>query len=268
MQMTFEQYIQNPMGVANSVISNREMYRTLYTRKLDEILVREMGYLNRMESHLYKDDKRYIAYLKIPSEIIPEFYYDVVIEFTEPKKNEKSLTDKTLNRYLVRFYSNDPSFVFTFAHAFLKNDMFIKDLTDKMSKKAIKERADEKNPQNIVGYVKSLYFAYIIMNRKGLFNKAKYTETFNLKALKSKIMDADEKIRLRQEASSDLAKENKRIKNQNKRNREDHLEKEIPVRQYVIKKVGTIGSSKTTPKVKPIKSSKVANKVKLAKTIK
>lgn len=268
MKMTFEQYIQNPMGVANSVISNREMYRSLYTKKLDAVLVREIGYLNKMECHLYKDDKRYIAYLKIPSEVIPEFYYDVVVEFTEPKTAQKNITDRTLNNYLVRFYSNDPSFVFTFAHAFLKNDMFIKELSDKMSKKAIKERADEKNPHNIVGYVKSLYFAYIIMNRKGLFNKAKYNETFNLKVLKSKIMDADTKIRLRQELASEISKENKRNKSQTKRNREEHLEKEIPTKQNVIRKVGMIGSSKTTPKVKPIKSSKVAMNVKKAKTIK
>lgn len=267
MRMTFEQYIQNPMGVANSVISNREMYRTLYTKKLDEILVREIGFLNRMEYHLYKDDNRYFAYLKIPSEKIPNFFYDVVIEFTEPK-DKKVVIDGSLKNYLVRFYSNDPSFVFTFAHAFLKNDMFIKDLSDKMSKKAIKEKANEKNPHNIIGYVKSLYFTYIIMNRKALFNKVKYTETFNLKVLKSKIMDADNKIRLRQEASSDLAKENKKSKEQNKRNRVDHLVKEIPTKQNAIKKVGMIGSSKTTPKVKPIKNSRVAKNVKMAKTIK
>lgn len=267
MQMTFEQYIQNPMGVANSVISNREMYRVLYTKKLDQILVREIGFLNRMECHLYKDDKRYIAYLKIPSEVVPNFFYDVVIEFTEPKKT-KTFTDKTLNNYFVRFYSNDPSFVFTFAHAFYKNDMFIKDLSDKMSKKAIKEKAELKNPQNIVGYVKSLYFAYIIMNRKNLFNKTKYTETFSLKVLKSKIMDADEKIRLRQEAASELSKQNRKTDNQNKRNREDHLEKDIPIKQNAIKKIGIVGSSKTTPKVKPIKNSKTAKNVRLAKTIK
>lgn len=268
MKMTFDQYIQNPMGVANSVISNREMYRTLYTKKLDAILVREIGYLNRMETHLYKDGKKFYAYLKIPSEKISGFFYDVVVEFSEPDKPSKKLLDSTLNNYLVRFYSNDPSFVFTFAHAFLKNDMFIKELSDKMSKKAIKEKADEKNPHNIVGYVKSLYFAYIIMNRKGLFNKNKYNETFNLKALKVKIMNADDKIRLRQEAAKDLSIENKKEKVKRNDIKNNHLEKEIPTRQSAIKKIGVIGSSKTTPNVKPIKNSKISKKIKLSKTIK
>src|SRR5699024_5923137 len=120
---------------------NREMYRQLYTKKLDAIMVREAGHLNRMESHLYKDGKRYITYMKIPSETVPNFFYDVLIEFTEPDAKDpnvkKKIMGNNLDDYYVRFYSNDPSFVFTFTHAFVKNDMFFKDFSNKMSKRAI-----------------------------------------------------------------------------------------------------------------------------------
>lgn len=268
--MTFDQYIQNPMGIANSVISNREMYRNLYTKKLDNILVREAGNINRLETHLYQDKNRYICYIKIPSEVVPNFYYDVVVEFTEPKKQLKDAVGYGLNKYNVRFFSNDPSFVFTFTHAFIKNDMFIKELSPLMSKKAIKQKAVEKNPHDIVGYVKSLYFAYIIMNRKGLFNKLKYNETYNELALKQKIMPADNKIELRKEMASKLAKQRKRDIEQEKRRRIDHLEKELDDGKG-IKKMGTIGSTKTTPKMKPVKvtkNSKVSKMIKITKTIK
>lgn len=188
--MTFNQYIQNPMGIANAVISNREMYRKFYNEKFDKIILRETGRLNNMENHLYKDGDRYIAYLKIPSEVVPQFYYDVVIEFTEPKTKNKDLKKKIvgndLEDYFVRFYSNDPSFVFTFCHAFIKNDMFFKEFSNKMSTKAIKNRAVQKNPKDVVGYVKSLYFAYILMSRKGLFNKLKYVEKYDKRALDTK----------------------------------------------------------------------------------
>ena len=267
MNMTYDQYIQNPMGIANSVISNREMYRILYTQKLDKILVRETGNINRLETHLYKDEKgkRYLAYIKIPSEVVPNFYYDVVIEFTEPKKSDKTkAVGYDLNKYNVRFFSNDPSFVFTFAHAFIKNDLFIKELSPKMSNKAIKQNAVEKNPHNIVGYVKSLYFAYIIMNRKGLFNKLKYTKSYNQKALLTNIMHADKKIQLRQELATKLAKDRKREVEIEKRRRLDHLEKEIDDGRG-IKKLGVIGSSKTTPKIKPVKKMSVTMKSKLSK---
>ena len=89
MEMTFRQYIQNPMGIANAVISNREMYRQLYTGKLDKIMVREMGHI---DYKLYVGKKKYYIHFKIPSEIIEKFYYDVVIEFDEPK--DKKLMDK------------------------------------------------------------------------------------------------------------------------------------------------------------------------------
>ena len=82
MEMTFDQYIQNPMGKENAVISNRTMYRNLYQEKLDKILVREAG---NIEIKAYHVGKRYICYLKIPSEVVPKFYYDVLIEFRPPK---------------------------------------------------------------------------------------------------------------------------------------------------------------------------------------
>ena len=77
MEMTFDQYIQNPMGIANSVMSNREMYRSMYSMKLDAIMVREMG---KIDYKLYKDKNSYYAYIKVPSEVVEKFYYDVVIE--------------------------------------------------------------------------------------------------------------------------------------------------------------------------------------------
>lgn len=201
--MTFQEYINNPQGKANSVISHREMYRNMYTEKLNKIMVRENG---KVDYVLYETDKSYICHMKVPSEVIDKFYYDVIVLF----KNEKG--QRNLLNCEVKFYSNDPSFVFTFAHAFIKNKMFIDQLEDKMSKKAVKERADEKNPKDEIGYVKSLYFAYIMMSKKGLFNAIKYEaekKTFSERILKSNIMHADEKIKLRQEAAQDLEKPKK-----------------------------------------------------------
>lgn len=204
--MTFKEYINNPLGKANSVISHREMYRNLYTEKLDKIMVRENG---KVEYTLYQTSKSYICHIKVPSEVIDKFYYDVVVEFSKTKG------EKDLSNAEVKFYSNDPSFVFTFAHAFIKNKMFIDKLEDMMSKLAVKNRAVEKNPSNQVGYVKSLYFAFLLMNKKGLFSTIKYTahgKTYSDKILKSNIIHADEKIKSRQEAQDELTESKKRTK--------------------------------------------------------
>ncbi|MDD3121930.1 MAG: hypothetical protein PHC62_00275 [Candidatus Izemoplasmatales bacterium] len=260
MRMNFNQYIQNPMGVANSVISNREMYRVLYTNKLNQIMVREAGRMANIKNHLYKDGKRYIAYIKIPSEKISDFYYDILIEFTEPDPNDpnvkKKVTGYGLEDYYVRFYANDPSFFYTFVHAFIKNDMFFKDMKHKMPKRNMKEVAKEKNPQDVVGYVKSLYFAYLLMIRQGLFNKLKYTETFNQEVIDRLVLSAEIMVEKRQEAAESNAKVKREKKARAKQGRQDHLEKELP---------GNIKMTKVVSNVKNTISNKASKFVKTTK---
>lgn len=202
--MTFDEYIQNPMGKKNQVFSQRGMFRDLYQSKLDKILVREMG---KIEYKLYTDSKndKYYIHMKVPSEVIQKFYYDVVIEFSsEDEPIAKGI--QSLNTYKVRFFSNDPSFVFTFCHAFIKNDMFIKELSPRMSNEALKKVAVERNPNEEVGYVKSIFFAYLIMKQRGLFNKILFqgVQSFNLPFMLNNIMHADKKIALRQQAQKEL----------------------------------------------------------------
>lgn len=248
MDMTFDDYIQNPMGRENAVISNRNMYRDLYKAKLDKILVRENG---KIEYHCYAIGKKYMCYLKIPSEVVPKFYYDVLIEFSPSKKLVGS---GSLKDYNVRFFSNDPSFVFTFAHAFLKNGLFINNFSDKMSEKAIKEVAKEKNPKNQVGYVKSLYFAYLIMQSRGLFSKLKYVDPYSEIMVKRSIMPADKKIKERQEAGQAEAKKLRgERKKQDKELSDDrnNIQKDIPiVKKAMNTKIGKVG--KVSSRVKSI----------------
>lgn len=208
MKMSFDQYIANPMGIKNAVFSNREIYRNLYTEKLDKILVREVG---KIKYKLYKNGDEFLVYLKIPSEPIENFYYDVVIQFYTDDIAIKS--SRSLKDYYVKFYSNDPSFVYTFAHAMLTNDMFIRDLVPRMSKQAVKKVASEKNPKNEIGYVKSIYFAYLVMRNYSLFEKVNYEtygEKYDKKRLLEEIVHADIKIEARQLAQQELNKKNKK----------------------------------------------------------
>ena len=253
MEMTFDQYIQNPMGISNAVFSNRNMYRNLYISKLDKILVREMG---KVDYTLYKSKSKYYIYMKIPSEAITKFYYDVVIEFSEPK--EKKLLDSTISNYNVRFYSNDPSFVFTFAHAFIKNKLFITELKDVMSPEAIKKAAVEKNPSNQVGYVKSLYFAYLIMKRENIFNKKKFilAKDINWENLIQSITPADLKIAQRQEAIKIQAAEKKKARAKLEKEIAKAIQKDIPYATKAVKQVGAINMTKKMVSSKKTKRTK------------
>lgn len=212
--MTFEQYIANPMGKNNAVMSSitRETLRKEYTHRFDNILLRENGKVNYK---LYKDEKNntYWIHIKIPSEKVKNFYYDTVIKFYS---NEKvSGAGKDLLKYDINFFSNDPAFVYTYAHVFAKKDLFIKELRSKMSKEAIRKEAKEKNPDNNVGYVKSLFFAYLVIKNRGLNSITKFNaeckplDDKNKMVLLSEIEEADTVIRKRQEEGSKVSNRKK-----------------------------------------------------------
>ena len=255
--MRFDDYISNPMGRKNAVMSNREMYRNMYAEKLDKILIRENG---KIDYTLYTDKDRYLIHFKIPSEVIPNFYYDTVVEFVP--NGPKSMAT-TIKDYDVKFYSNDPSFVYTFAHAFIKNDIFIRDLLPRMSKEAVKKVATEKNPSNEVGYVKSIYFAYILMVRNSLFDKLKFKafgQKYNRKRLLENITHAEEKIESRKKAEEDLNKgkreKNKHDKEIREKDRKTLMGDNVVTHTPTISKtkvVGSVSRTNTVGKVNKIK---------------
>lgn len=244
--MTFEEYILNPMGKKNAVYSQRFMFQELYTNKFNAIMAREAG---RISVTKYKvNEKHYILHMMIPSEVVEKFYYDVIIDFSTPL--DEIAAQPTLKNYDVKFFSNDPSFVFTYAYSFKHNRMFAEDFAPKMSKMALKEKPKETNPKLLVGYVKSLYFAYLYYKLKGFdkkstwYDAAKYNKTILLKA----IMDADKKIDLRQSKGATV------LKKKNK-------EKKDTVNRAVTNPVKNTASISTTKLTSTINSTNTVRKV-------
>lgn len=264
MKMSFEQYILNPMGKDNAVLNatTRELLRKNYTYRFDNLMLRENG---KVEYHLYKDTKLnnvYWAHIKIPSEVVKNFYYDTIIQFMMDKNTPSGGED--LFKYNARFYSNDPAFVFTYMHVFLKNDLFIKELSSKMSKEAIRKQPKEKNPSNSMGYVKSLYFAYLIMQNRKLNKKNKFEAEctpLNVKALVTAVEHADLKIKKRQEEGSKLSSKKKITVDQSTLNKiSKHIKSDTDTSRLQVttskrvntlkKKTGEVSSSKKVGFVK------------------
>lgn len=203
--MTFDEYIKNPMGTKSSVMSNRQMYRDMYTEKWGAITVRENGIINYK---LYKAGDDYYIHFKIPSEIVPKFYYDTVIRLYS-RDRKLTGTIKSLSAHDVQFFSNDPNFIYTFAHAFKKAGLLISDLEFKINPINIKTKAIEKNPKDEIGYVKSLYFAYLAMKSLNLFSKSQWeavSTPYTKSVWKSTVEHADDKIRDRQDKGNEIRK--------------------------------------------------------------
>ena len=248
--MTLEQYIINPLGKNNAVLNSitRESLRKEYRLKLDAIMVRENG---KIDYNLYyeKSKNRYWMYIKVPSEVVKKFYYDVVLVFSP---NSKTGSSNNIFDYDFQVFSNDPAFVFNFAHVFYKNKLFVNELQKKMSKQAIKQEAKEKNPYNLVGYVKSIYFAYLIIKDKGLNNLTKFNaeaKSIDIPKLLDSIEEADTKIAKRQEEGAKVSKQKREVTIPKK---EEH---KVPT--GINKVVSKLGLSKT-PTVKTT-SSKIGN---------
>lgn len=244
---TFEEYINNPMG--GSVFTQRELFRNLYKSKFDTVLLREAGNISYT---CYKDGNRYIIHLKIPSEVVTKFYYDVVIEFTPT-----GITGINLDKYNARFYSNDPAFVYTFAHAFIENKLFFDDCKSKMSKQAVKKVAVEKNPKNQIGYVKSLYFAYLYMKRSGLFNRLRFdseSKRYTKTGLLFNIVHSDIKIADRQSKGEELNKQN-RIEKRKEESKKEEMKNYKPSTNIIQPSKKIVGTKKST-RVNSVKRSK------------
>lgn len=246
MNMTLSEYIKNPMGAKNAVLNSvaREAIRTKYIKSFDAIMLREHG---RLDYKLVKNDKknRYYAWFKIPSETVEKFYYDVVLEFYTDNNVEG--TGSNLFDYNVRFFSNDPAFAYTYAYVFYHNNLFIDELKSRMSKISLKTPAKEKNPYNQIGYVKTLYFAYLAMqNRKlNLVDKfiAECDTNMTISTIVSGVADTENKIQDRQEAGEKLKKKKKPRQVSNpvpNSNRVSSAKNSLG-----IKKTGTIGKTKT-----------------------
>lgn len=219
MEMTYKQYIDNPLGKRNAVFSQRDLYKGLYTEKFNTLMLREAG---KIEYILYVDKShdRYVAHIKVPSETVKNFYYDAVILFYT---NDSAVhSSNSLQNYNVKFFSNDPAFVFTYLRVFLKNDLFFEVMKPRSSKLALKKDPKQTNPYEVPGYSKILYFAYLFMQSRNLFSKHSWSnaQPYSARKLLATVEHTDEKIANRQElgekqAKQQAAEKRKEIKEKN-----------------------------------------------------
>ena len=255
MDMTFQQYIDNPMGKKNAVFSQRDVFKKIYTEKFEKVFLREAG---KIDFTLYVDKKKdqYIAHIKVPSETVKEFYYDVVILFYSNDGVAKA--SPSLQNYNVKFFSNDPAFIFTYLRVFLKNDLFFEDLKPKASKLALTKDPKERNPYEVPGYSKIIYFAYLFMKNKNLFSKHMYStygHEYSAKKLLATVEHTDKKI----EDRTELGK--KQTKDEAKKKAET-----ATINNRTIVGSSGVSNGKMTPSVNRISKTKTSATTSRSKT--
>lgn len=193
-KLTFAEYVRNPTGSRSRMVGEADTARAVYNEKYNRMMLLCAGQINYI---MWKDEpKRYAIYIQMPSETTKGLYYDVFVEFTATDDVEFRIGK--LDGYHVRFYSNDPNFTFTYAYAFNKRGLLIPELIPKIGKKALDTAPHTTNPNELAGYVKSFYFAYLFMVNRGLFNKLMWLQAAPIGRMQSwanqHVMDSERKL--------------------------------------------------------------------------
>lgn len=160
--MNIEEYINDPSVAPQT---NRDT-KTMYMNKLNEIILRE----NKMpDVAVFVNKDEYWFYVSVPDAKVHGIYYDVVLQFKP--KSAAQLENKTIKAYDVKFFANDPGFIFYFAYVFNKESMIISSLKHKLNTLALTKAPEKTNPELNIRYCKTIYFAYLIIEKLNLYDK-------------------------------------------------------------------------------------------------
>lgn len=242
--MTIRDYLSNPTGKENS-----SMMLGTIRHKLDSEF-RILQHAVSVQWYIIPD-QFYVAHLKIPSASYSKVFYDVVLEFDIASiDNEGDFRDKH-----IRVFSNCPSFTFTYARVFYQKGMLITWLVTKYDSTILGIDPDKRNPDQIINYEKSLYFAFRYLNANaGYYRRGISSRARAIKNTASIIQSV--------KSSKEILRETKKKKEQ------DRARTQKPKkRQQSKKSESKDNTSSNSKKVKKTKMSKKVTTTKKSKRI-
>ena len=98
LELTLDEYGKSPAGKGN--VTGSQYLAQAYKNKFDKVMLRVNG---KIDHNFYTDGTSYFILLRVPSEIVPNFTYEVVFKFSP-----KNMTDghsSSLKGYTVQFFS-------------------------------------------------------------------------------------------------------------------------------------------------------------------
>lgn len=165
--MTLKDFLTNPSGKGDTALNNKAIASILDGKYSKLIETKE----RLIKCNIYKVLTRevYYIHLVIPTETDRGNTYDVVIELSDIEGAHKR--DTSIVNYETRFFSNAPSFAYTYAKVYKDNDLLIHSLYGKFDEQQIKGNPDVRNRYGIVGYDKYLYFGVKYIYESKMLNK-------------------------------------------------------------------------------------------------
>ena len=256
---TLKEFIDNPMGKGSNAIPSRQLIRDDLRKRLHKMLTEKE---KKIKLTIYKTKSSYYFHFLIPSESKErQNTYDVILEFFVDDDYKAAADERSLNNYRVRFFSNSPSFTYTYLYAFDLAGFFIKEFSNKFSKASLDNPPVTRNPGEIISYEKTIFFACIY-----LMNNTKYLDKMIVDPLAKPYNRAQLQriIRTSAQIELEIQKEMRRVA----REKEEHEKREKAERsrskgerdknklQKIEKKQQTIGKVNKVNKITARHSSK------------
>lgn len=261
--ITFKYFLNNPIG-QDAQAMHYNLIRQEYTRKYNELMKRKKIEI----AGVYKIQQSYFLHLLIPSESSRDNNYDVVIEFYDEKNNLKY--EPTINKYSVRFFSNCPSFVFTYAYAYKSNNLLINELGNKFNDLVLSQEPKIKNPSQITNIDKSLFFALLFLYNnlhyqyKSVYESTRFDMSKDFSELYNKIRNSDEilleieKAKIKEKKNKEEERKNNEISVKNKIKKETRLARKHEKSESSVRKIGATNTSLNKSSVRTIKPTKTS----------
>lgn len=199
--MTIQEYLNNPMGKGSSALMLSTIRQSL-NLQYEQLQSRMSVKWYSLSDHLY------IAHVKIPSRKHDKLFYDVLLQF-----DISTASSYTINDAKMKIFSNCPSFTYTYAYVYHERNELIDWCKSKYNKNILKKKPENRNPDHILNYERSIYLAckYLSTNTRNYINKVKAIAVTakNTRNILAEVRTNDEIESLYQEYSATTKKENK-----------------------------------------------------------
>jgi hypothetical protein len=236
----------NPPGAGTASVGARYRIKESLLRSFTELIKN-----HKFKVQLFLDEKEKKKYfiVNVPSEALKkDFFFTVVIEVSSEVNSYISFMNSP-----VRVASNNPAFVFIgYAYIADQSGFLIPQLKKRYDKKAFTS-PKTRNPQEILGFDKSIWFAVTYIIKYELFSELvlkpeKYTEGKLLDAFD----DFDDSMVGYEKQKRKQAEEERKEKEKLKDNKTKHVPGKNTVKKIKSSHIKTI---KTTKTVRTIKTS-------------
>lgn len=243
-EFTLKEFYENPLGKAAHAMQYN-MTRAQFNNRYDAMYKsgKKIKVLNAAI-----ENGHFLVHLLIPSESERENTYDVVIDFFDGDPFAPGL-----DGYKVRFFSNCPSFTYTYANVYDKEGMLISEMKDLYEKEIFKKEPKEKNPAHIMNIDKSLFMALIFLTRNRNFMYKSYIRDL---AGKKSYSSLKQGVRNTSTIMRQISQEKKRLADikQAQKEKEERAKKEKAKQERSINRktnpssrgIGLIKADKTT----------------------